>query len=732
MTLKTETIGQLIERIFPNGFFHHGYYYLLFNEANSSSAENEKQKFLSHIIQKTPVYYKDAKIDKKNAKLFAGYLKTAEQDYGEQYEKYYNYLNEKIPSSSDKEKYIVPPFSPFDLFALTSSLLSMSGAYHHFENAFEDMIFDRPKSRDGLGRTTFVTCNDIENWRWIGREWYNFKCEGNEEAPFVFGHRKVASKNKLEDENTVKYEETLTTYWITLLKCWDSSVYQAVDFDQEPPKWWLAAYSLMVVADEASKNVGFKKNGDEIEYDNQIDRDCRVVQRWPILAKMIIDAVDREERNNRSNEKQINKKRFKYVESISIADRGFVNILPKSRTAPLGCTLRRVSHNLAKLPGSGIIKVGWAWAEAPKDKVKKNPIFNMLLIPYPYEIRTKNFKPTGITKNQEEQCNPSELRWGAFTLDVAENYIEDREFLAFVSRLITESDERVGITHAVVLPELALSRKSIIALKELIQERHPSIELFCSGSREELFRRKGDDGTKNRPVQVNASYMASLNTNGNECTPALEFFHEKHHKWRITEQQIFDYDLSPTLDPSRIWWEDLRVIDRRLPFLVMRNQWTVTSLICEDLARNDPARTVVESIGPNLVISLLMDGPQLPDRWSARYATVLAEDPGSSVLSMSSFGLIKRSNKNHKGKDGNGSRSFALWRDDLGKSQEIKMDDGNHATTISITVYPVTDYTMDGRADCRAVSLRLTGQRQIKDPDKYNDGSYPPWGSSKE
>jgi hypothetical protein len=52
----------------------------------------------------------------------------------------------------------------------------------------------------------------------------------------------------------------------------------------------------------------------------------------------------------------------------------------------------------------------------------------------------------------------------------------------------------------------------------------------------------------------------------------------------------------------------------------------------------------MNAIGPNLVIALLMDGPQLENRWPARYATVLAEDPGSAVLTVTSLGMVRRSN----------------------------------------------------------------------------------------
>ena len=40
---------------------------------------------------------------------------------------------------------------------------------------------------------------------------------------------------------------------------------------------------------------------------------------------------------------------------------------------------------------------------------------------------------------------------------------------------------------------------------------------------------------------------------------------------------------------------------------------------------------------------LLLDGPQLTSRWAARYASVLADDPGSAVMTLTSYGMVQRS-----------------------------------------------------------------------------------------
>ena len=60
-------------------------------------------------------------------------------------------------------------------------------------------------------------------------------------------------------------------------------------------------------------------------------------------------------------------------------------------------------------------------------------------------------------------------------------------------------------------------------------------------------------------------------------------------------------------------------------------------------AEPEPAAELIRAVGPNLLIALLMDGPQLSNRWPARYAAVLAEDPGTSVLTLTSLGMAERS-----------------------------------------------------------------------------------------
>jgi len=655
------SIGNTIELLFPDGFYRDQYHFIFKSDIDTDIdiSDTEIREFLS---------------------TFLGTDNTLDSpDVGSDRNRAYKELTEvrtkEIKSIYDlaiDDKYILPPFSPFDMFAISSTLLLNSGAYHHFEPNFaSETDYDIPN------RIKIVRPSEIKLWSELAGSWRD-RSDYPDSEEITDGSRE---------------RKTITDFWIKLLIHWNDPVHNTISEYSEQPEWWQCVMSLHAISDGASLGVGFVSH----------PIDGGDVNVWPTFAGRIFEEF------SQTDPSAWHTKSALLVESISIANRNEINILPKSRTAQLGCTLRGLSFNLAKLPGKGKIRVGWS-PIVTEPSLRKNPVFNMLLIPYPYEIHSFNFKATKL--NDERG-----LRWGYFTTNVLEDDVADMKFVEFVGDLLEQSDERVGETHGIVLPELAISKKTAINVIDMISKRHRSIELCCFGVREKYQNEIEKD------VAVNGALMG-LFVDGKL---QQSFFHQKHHRWCLNEDQISMYDLSPALDPSRSWWEDIRLTNRSIPFIIMRNKWSVTSLICEDLARNDPAREVVEAVGPNLVISLLMDGPQIRDRWSARYATVLAEDPGSSVLSISSYGLIRRSNRKAE-KDGIvPSQSFALWRDDIGRSTEIELQSDHHAAVISVTEFPRKELSFDGRQSKERVSLRLTGIRQIKSNVMTDLEPYPPW-----
>ena len=142
--------------------------------------------------------------------------------------------------------------------------------------------------------------------------------------------------------------------------------------------------------------------------------------------------------------------------------------------------------------------------------------------------------------------------------------------------------------------------------------------------------------------------------------------------------------------------------------------WLVLSvLICEDLARPDPAGDLIRAVGPNLVIALLMDGPQIKERWSARYATTLADDPGSSVLTVTSIGMSLLSRPFAGPSRG---RIVALWKDAKRNAPvEIELPDGYDGVVLSLTARWFEEFTADGRSDGKSASHPvLSGVHPVK------------------
>jgi hypothetical protein len=116
-------------------------------------------------------------------------------------------------------------------------------------------------------------------------------------------------------------------------------------------------------------------------------------------------------------------------------------------------------------------------------------------------------------------------------------------------------------------------------------------------------------------------------------------------------------------------------VPRRSIQFVEVAELTLAALVCEDLAQNDDVAELIREVGPTIVLTALLDGPQLNSRWAARYASVLADDPGSAVMTLTSFGMVQRSRprgrepspvvavwKNPSGGAGDSVRSRRTWR----------------------------------------------------------------------
>lgn len=431
-------------------------------------------------------------------------------------------------------------------------------------------------------------------------------------------------------------------------------------------------------------------------------------------------------------------------------------VLPKRHNPNIGITLRSISSNLAFHQSA--VDVVWRKAErnalrdrligpAPdnnSDPDRKKRRLSLLLLPFPLEVKTKDF---GADDNDTITMAP---KYGFFSYEPyreeagwQEQAARERE-LKKVIGLIKTADKELPQDEDVdmiVFPESSLSLTQFNSLEKQLRDKAnkfspPSIIIAgVSESRNEL----ADELNKRREVQFgrslgseeklknfnfprNAVYCQYYDstgaggegsyyngaTNSSEVMPKYKQY--KHHRWQLDGSQIRRYGLSRVLNPNVTWWESIKIPKRRVSFLNVGDRMTISHLICEDLARQDPIAELVRHVGPTLVVTILMDGPQLKNRWSARYATVLSDDPGCSVITLTSLGMVKR----HSTEFSLMSRVVALWNESGGQSREIELAQGAEAVLLTFWIDEQAEKTADGRQETVATAvLRLVDVIQI-------------------
>ena len=97
------------------------------------------------------------------------------------------------------------------------------------------------------------------------------------------------------------------------------------------------------------------------------------------------------------------------------------------------------------------------------------------------------------------------------------------------------------------------------------------------------------------------------------------------------------------------------------------------------------------------MIAILMDGPQIRQRWPAKYASVLADDPGSSVLTLTSLAMTRLSRPAPGQQDRSGV--IALWHDAQYGEVEIELARHQNAAVLSLIRHRTEELTADGRSD---------------------------------
>ncbi len=381
-----------------------------------------------------------------------------------------------------------------------------------------------------------------------------------------------------------------------------------------------------------------------------------------------------------------------------------VRILPKQHTPQRGVTIRSLSHNLALCPAS---EVGAAWHSPFALDVRRDlEVMNLLLLPWPLELAARDFQMGQKSDHPPEMADP--YRFFAFR-----RKSRPEEFGAYLQQAFERALEHVDHVDGIVLPELALTYQEYEHAEEFAFAKR--VVLIAGVA---MTPQDGAEAPANvcivqpggvilpepfldRLLAERAAGRARQKSGAPSSLwripETLRIRQSKHHRWCLDRDQILQYGLGGMLPASKNCWELTDLGPRNVHFVTLGSWMTLSVLICEDLARQDPVADVLRAVGPNLVIALLMDGPQLRSRWPSRYASVLADDPGCSVLTLTSLGMAARSRPREGEKSR--SRAVALWRDVHYQEREIELEEGHHAGVLSLVCKSLEEHTTDGRGD---------------------------------
>ena len=344
-----------------------------------------------------------------------------------------------------------------------------------------------------------------------------------------------------------------------------------------------------------------------------------------------------------------------------------IRVLPKVGTPAAGSSARVLSRYAAvQVPG-----VEARWHKAPSRRPITQPTsdtVNYLLLPWPLRIRESDFRPVAGPL-QHLDNDP----FGFFEFAPAE-----RLDLDLADRMLAAARHKGGTVDAVILPESAVGHSEIESLEALLA-RHGVTGLIT-----------GVRGHPAQPGRFPGNWVHIGVSTGKQWVHIRQ---SKHHRWSLDDNQIRQYHLASVLDPHIRWWEAMEVPRRSIQFVELSDGVTLASLVCEDLAQTDEVASVIRAVGPTIVVTPLLDGPQLGSRWAARYAGVLADDPGSAVLTLTSFGMAQRSWPPGL----NPSPVVALWKSQGQETREIPLEPGAQGILLSACARPAVRRSYDGR-----------------------------------
>jgi hypothetical protein len=349
--------------------------------------------------------------------------------------------------------------------------------------------------------------------------------------------------------------------------------------------------------------------------------------------------------------------------SLSRINPHFMRVLPKVVTPPTG---RPAFSRYACVQGPGISA---RWHKVPtrhRGTDITSEFATLLLLPWPMRVRESDFHPL---EGSVQRLNNEPF--GFFNFAPAESLDLD-----LLDRVLVAAREEVNSVDVVLLPESAIDEEEIAPLEDLLH-RH-GVNFVHAGVRErskESGRLPGNWMLSG----INPRLEKGAKPPSETGEPWFRIRQNKHHRWSLDESQIYQYHLGGVLHPDVRWWEAIDLPRLEVNFIEVA-EVTLVGLVCQDLAHNDDVAELIRSVGPTIVITALLDGPQLTSRWAARYASVLADDPGSAVLTLTSFGMAERSRPH--GHDA--SPIIALWKDPNRGVREIRLDPGAYGVVLTV------------------------------------------------
>jgi len=342
-----------------------------------------------------------------------------------------------------------------------------------------------------------------------------------------------------------------------------------------------------------------------------------------------------------------------------------LRVLPKVRTPPGGISFRSLTRYLC-LRGPAV-DVVWNKVPARRAGLGQQQA-NVLLMPWPLRVRQRDFQPLSGSVSRAEN-EP----FGIFEFAPTEPFDFD-----LVERTLRAALDEVDNVDAVAFPESCVPVADLEPLEALLARY--GVTVLLAGARE----------TTTAPDRRPANWV-HIGVHVGGCW--AHYRQKKHHRWFLDESQINQYHLAGALHPSVRWWESMEVPRRKLQFLELSEGLTLVAVVCEDLARMDEVAELVRDVGPTLVVTILLDGPQLATRWTARYAGVLADDPGTAVLTLTANGMVERSRPTGMPP----SKVVALWKDPTRGLREISLEHGATGVLVSLAATRSRRRVADGR-----------------------------------